>query len=715
MPANIVAVNNLIGRSKIIRLTTNYTTILTNITNSNEVFKINTIMAVNDGVITPGVTLQFVSNDTSYNLAELLQVPVRSNAIIIDKDIGLYLEENTLLQAKSSINNTIVLVISYEVIASPNPSPYSVLSVVPDTNLVYEGGSVNVAITTANITAGNLYWVAAGTVSSFDFVGSSASGIVPIVNNYGSVRIDIADNSNFEGSESFILSVRPGPDSAVVLASSSIINLAESTPTAIIDQSTTQVVINGVRTINYAITTTNIQENTYLYWSNVGNSLTNDFDGNIWYGNSLVTNNRANINLVLSSSFNYANTKSIILQIRSNNVFGPVIATSLPVTATSYSVSTSAYSVLRGGSVTFTISSVNVPTNTVLYWRNEGSASSSDFASNVNSGTLALVSNTASLSFTINNAAALETEETIKIVFRVGSVTGYTVAVSPTVIVLSEFGEAFFSLAGTYTWIAPVGTSSVDAICVGGGGGGNYGPNSNPGTRAGGGGGALAYRNDIPVTAGTSYTVVVGAAGPVQADGGASYFISAATLQAGGGGAGTSAGVGGAGGAVTAPGGGGGAGGAGGGNASTGKGAGGAGGYAGAGGTGTSGSAGAGGGGGASIATTIGDGWGSAGGGGVNVFGQGTNGFGGAAPPGQPAQAWYRGGGGSGGTDGSDGSQYLWGGGGSGGKFGGGGGYGVGTQWGGGGGPGGAGAVRILWGPNRSFPSTNVGEGDYTP
>lgn len=715
MPTNIVAVNNFIGKSKIIRLTTNYTNILTNITNSNEIFRINTIMAVNDGVITPGVSLQFITNNTSYNLAELVQVPVKSNAIIVDRDLGLYLEENTLLQAKSSINNTIVLVISYEVIASPNPAPFSVLSVLPDTNLVYEGGSVNVAVTTANVTAGNVYWVAAGTVSDHDFVGSMSSGVLPIVNNSGSVQINIASNSNFEGSEYFRVSVRPGPDSAVILASSSIINLAESLPTALIDQSTTQVVVNGLRTITYAITTTNIQDSTSIYWSNVGNSLTTDFEGNIWFGNAVVVNNRANIILGLSSNFSYANTKSIVLQIRSDNVFGPVIATSLPVTATSYSVSTSAYSVLRGGSVTFTIASVNVPTSSVLYWRNEGSASSSDFSSNVNSGTVTIVGNAASLDFTINNAAALETEETIKIVFRVGSTSGYVVAVSPTVIIMAEFGEAFFSLAGTYTWIAPTGTTTVDAVCVGGGGGGNSGPNTNPGSRAGGGGGALAYRNDISVTAGTSYTVVVGAAGSAQVNGGNSYFGSAATLQAGGGGGGTGPGVGGTGGAVTAPGGGGGAGGAGGGNASTAKGGGGAGGYAGAGGSGTTGSAGAGGAGGGSIASAIGDGWGSAGGGGVSVFGQGTSGFGGAAPPGQPAQTWYRGGGGSGGTDGWDGSQYLWGGGGGGGNFGGGGGYGVGTQWGGGGGPGGAGAVRIIWGPNRGFPSTNVGEGSYTP
>lgn len=64
-----------------------------------------------------------------------------------------------------------------------------------------------------------------------------------------------------------------------------------------------------------------------------------------------------------------------------------------------------------------------------------------------------------------------------------------------------------YTTAGTYSWVAPSGVTSVAAVAVGGGGGAgrNHG--------SGGGGGALRYVNGQSVTPGSSYTVQVGSAG----------------------------------------------------------------------------------------------------------------------------------------------------------------------------------------------------------
>lgn len=715
MPVNMVALTSKVGRSKVIKLTTSPIRALTNVVNSNETLRINSITAINHGVIVTGVTIQLVTNNTTYNLAQTVQIPTRTNVILIDRDMGLCLEEDVYIQASASINNTLSLLISYDVIVGLTPNNYTVTSVIPDTNYVTEGSTVNLTVTTANISSANLYWTASGTVSDSDFYNSISGDFFPITNNTGNISVRLNNDAQFEGSESFVILVKPGPDSALPLATSSIINVAETTLP--VSQSTTQVVLNGIRTVSYSVPVAPSLNGTQIYWNNVGNSIPSDFRDNVWFGTSTVVNGRANVDVELSSSFDYADaSKTVILEIRSDNIFGPVRATTTPVTTAKYTVTTSVYSLARGSSVTFTVSTTNVPDNSIIYWRNEGSTNASDFTLNANQGTLTVSNNSASLALTVANDARVEDEETIKIVLRVDSQTGYIVGISPIVLIPAEYGEALYSSAGTYSWLAPSGISSVTAVCVGGGGGGNFGPNTNPGARAGGGGGALAWRNGIGVTAGSLYTIVVGAGGAQQTAGGASYFASSATVQGGGGNGGTSGGTGGGGGAVTAPGGGGGAGGAGGSNSSTAKGAGGAGGYSGTGGSGASGGAGGGGGGGGSIASSIGDGWGGSGGGGVNVYGLGANGFGGAAPPGQPAQTWYRGGGGSGGTDGSNGTiDAPWGDGGDGGRYGGGGGYGVGTGWGGRGGTGGGGAVRIIWGPSRSFPSTNVGPGSYTP
>jgi Concanavalin A-like lectin/glucanases superfamily/IPT/TIG domain/Putative Ig domain len=75
-----------------------------------------------------------------------------------------------------------------------------------------------------------------------------------------------------------------------------------------------------------------------------------------------------------------------------------------------------------------------------------------------------------------------------------------------------------YSSAGTFTWTAPVGVTSVKAECWGpGGNGGNstfYGSPFNVWwSGGGGGGGAYAKRNTYAVTPGNQYTVIVGALG----------------------------------------------------------------------------------------------------------------------------------------------------------------------------------------------------------
>ena len=90
-------------------------------------------------------------------------------------------------------------------------------------------------------------------------------------------------------------------------------------------------------------------------------------------------------------------------------------------------------------------------------------------------------------------------------------------------------GQQAFTATGTFSWVAPLNVSTVNAVAVGAGGGGYNG--------IGGSGGGLGWKNNIAVTPGQSYTVVVGASGPVSAsvNGGDSYFITTGTVFGGGG------------------------------------------------------------------------------------------------------------------------------------------------------------------------------------
>lgn len=276
-------------------------------------------------------------------------------------------------------------------------------------------------------------------------------------------------------------------------------------------------------------------------------------------------------------------------------------------------------------------------------------------------------------------------------------------------ITASNAGSQSYTSSGTYSWVAPAGVTSVSVVAVGGGGSGD----ASTSPKAGGAGGNLRYANNISVTPGSSYTVVVGAGGASRSwgnnglPGGDSSFNATSVLARGGGSSTTQYGTGGDGGAggfvsgMSGYGGGGGAGGY--------SGNGGDGGYSAASAVnGSSGSGGGGGGGGGS--NTSG---GTAGGGGVGILGSGASGSGGTTylwGSGLPSNG---GGGGSGGATGGQGQRTVSGCGingygGAGGAYGGGGGAATSTTQ-----PSGAGAVgavRIIWpGNTRSFPSTNAG------
>ena len=305
--------------------------------------------------------------------------------------------------------------------------------------------------------------------------------------------------------------------------------------------------------------------------------------------------------------------------------------------------------------------------------------------------------------------------------------------------------QVLYDTPGWYFWTVPAGVYSISAVAVGGGGGCFWGPgplSSSPG----GGGGGLSYGNSMPVFPGQVLTVIVGAggdgrqAGPSLTNpnlgnsGGTSILSSSNTpwIAGGGGGGGTyqttTTNPGGAGGASAGTLRTGGFAGGSGGNVSAdnmpGAGGGGAGGYSGLGGSATAvtvvtghvgNAAQASGGGGGSGGSGSTSQFGGAAGGGVGVQGIGSTGAGG---PISTLLNWYDGGGGggSGGAvgggpadDGSIGQEGA----GRGGGYGGGGGGGAddgtaaeGNNWHVGGSPfGGHGAVRIIWGTGRSFPS----------
>ena len=74
-------------------------------------------------------------------------------------------------------------------------------------------------------------------------------------------------------------------------------------------------------------------------------------------------------------------------------------------------------------------------------------------------------------------------------------------------------GQQLYSNSGTYSWVAPVGVTSISVAAIGGGAGGSNGCNG------GGGGGGAVYKNNITVVPGNSYSLAVGTGGSGRSSG----------------------------------------------------------------------------------------------------------------------------------------------------------------------------------------------------
>jgi len=368
------------------------------------------------------------------------------------------------------------------------------------------------------------------------------------------------------------------------------------------------------------------------------------------------------------------------------------------------------------------IAAITTITGSSWFFNITGLQGTSGIVASAGSGTIITITTTSGSTGTVGSVGgnslvvtSVDSSEQIK-VYAYGGTTPFAGTItSITTGTLGSYpfqGDAEFITPGTYSWTAPLGVTSVSAVAIGGGGAGY-----NSWANAAGAGAGLGWKNNIAVTPGQSYTVVVGAGGAKNGGtGGNSYFINLTTV-AGYGGGNASSGANTSGPNANGYGGGYvGDGGGAGGNATNYAGGGGAGGYSGTGGNaqGLPGASSGGAAGGGYYSST----YGSGAGGGTGIYGRG-----------ETASGWWHGSsgqvftssagnggggaGGSGGTRGRSGENPANSVGesgnsdGYGGDYGGGGG-GPGTNWPNASGSGGKGAVRIIFGSGRAFPATNT-------
>lgn len=277
--------------------------------------------------------------------------------------------------------------------------------------------------------------------------------------------------------------------------------------------------------VQFDLTTYKVSDGTVIYYDIVsltGNVTANDFSSST-SGNFNVTANSGNVILTLANDRTTEGTESFKLQVRTDNASGNIVAASNVIVIDvsldpTYALSSNVSSVIEGSSVLVTLTTTDVNQGTTIPYTISG-VTTDDFDPALSSltGNFTADSN-GSDTLELSVAADADSSENESIVVTLGATDseGFSTG-SPSVSITIEqpvVGQNAYTSAGTYEFIVPEGVSSVSAVAIGAGGGAAGFPTGTtykwPGS--GGGGGGLAWAT-FAVTPGESLDVIVGQGG----------------------------------------------------------------------------------------------------------------------------------------------------------------------------------------------------------
>ena len=329
-------------------------------------------------------------------------------------------------------------------------------SVTPSVTTVNEGSSISFTVNTTNIPDGSvLGW-------AFTYPSSPSASDADIVTDGGNVTIN-SDTGTFsttiendfltEGNEYFRAEVTGTVNSQAVSAESVdvLINDTSQTPTITATEAASSMNEGTSLTIN--VSTANISDGEVLNWViNHGTSAAGDFSNTS--GNVTINSNAGSftINAVAdnttegSETFTVTVSKTLGGVLRSDTTGTITIndTSQTPAVPSINSITASPNPVVEGNSVTWTVSTTNIPNGTVLDWQtNNASDTDPDF------GTVTINSNTGTFTYTAVADGITEGNENVTVLVY-GTVSGTALSVTSSTLTIQD--------------PAPPATPSVDSV-----------------------------------------------------------------------------------------------------------------------------------------------------------------------------------------------------------------------------------------------------------
>ena len=195
--------------------------------------------------------------------------------------------------------------------------------------------------------------------------------------------------------------------------------------------------LNEGSTFSVTISTEGYENADTLYYTIsavTGTVDASDFADGTISGSFTLTNNTGSFSKTLILDGTSEANDSFVIEVRSGSISGQILSTSATVTITNptFSVTPTSSSFNEGASVTFNITTTNVP-NTTLYYSLSGIATA-DITSGITTGSFTLTSNSGSFSITGVEDFTTEGNETITCSIRLGSISGTVVATTTVVL-----------------------------------------------------------------------------------------------------------------------------------------------------------------------------------------------------------------------------------------------------------------------------------------
>ena len=313
-------------------------------------------------------------------------------------------------------------------------------NIVANVSTVNEGSTVRFTINTTNITNyARIYWRNVGTSTPTDFTDNTNNGYVVVFGNVATIDRTVKADAATDGFDTIQIEVRKEQAvTAPLLAISSVVSVLDTSKLPTYTVFTSHNSVDEGSNVKFTIETTDVNDGTLLYWNLTGVSQ-DDIDQGRNAGSVTINTNRAEVTLGISSDFLTESTpETVTFSVRTSSdtstipvATGSVLVNDISKTPT-YVFTPNVSTATEGDTITWSITSTNVPDGTVFYWENVGTTVAADFTSTP-SGNFAMTGNAATITLTVSTDTVTEGQESVALILRRGSATAPVVATADVV------------------------------------------------------------------------------------------------------------------------------------------------------------------------------------------------------------------------------------------------------------------------------------------